>query len=221
MQQVAQPIDQCTHLIFTLQTYIASYRAMLDACYYVQPRCILLRRRRRSFPGGDSGDQDEDLGIPGGNDGDSGSTGGGGGGDWGSDGEEEGDYFGDIANALWLWRALCVCSMLQVLFLLVLRCACLNPLFVTSNIVGLPKRINSLRMASYQRNAHNVSSIVELAHVGSKLYVAALICGHNSACLQVAHFLLLSHYKQANPTFATLSQSFFSSSVRPQPVHAP
>lgn len=71
-------------------------------------------RRRRPFGGGDSGDQDEDFIVPGGNDGDSGSTGGGGGGDWGSDGEEAGDSFGDIASALWLWRALCVCSVLQV-----------------------------------------------------------------------------------------------------------
>ena len=88
-------------------------------CWLAEARKIvlLLRRQRRPFAGGDSGDQDEDLGIPGGNDGDSGSTGGGGGGDWGSDGEEQGDYFGDIANALWLWRALCVCSMLQVLSL--------------------------------------------------------------------------------------------------------
>ena len=73
-----------------------------------------LCRRRRPFGGGDPGDHDEDFGIPGGNDGDSGSTGGGGGGDWGSDGGEEGGYFGDLMGALWLWRALCVCSVLQV-----------------------------------------------------------------------------------------------------------
>ena len=73
-----------------------------------------LCRRRRPFGGGDPGDQDEDFGIPGGNNGDSGSTGGGGGGDWGSDGGEEGGYFGDLMGALWLWRALCVCSVLQV-----------------------------------------------------------------------------------------------------------
>ncbi len=71
-------------------------------------------RRRRPF-GGDPGDQDEDFGVPGGNDGDNGSRGGGGG-DWGSNGEEEGGYFGDIMGALWLWRALCVCSVLQVSF---------------------------------------------------------------------------------------------------------
>ena len=75
-----------------------------------------LCRRRRPFGGGDPGDQDEDFGIPGGNDGDSGSTGGGGGGDWGSDGGEEGGYFGDLMGALWLWRALCVCSVLQVIY---------------------------------------------------------------------------------------------------------
>ena len=75
--------------------------------------CCPVHRRRRPFGGGDPGDQDEDFGTPGGNDGDSGSTGGGGG-DWGSDGEEEGGHFGDIASALWLWRALCVCSVLQV-----------------------------------------------------------------------------------------------------------
>ncbi|KAL3146261.1 hypothetical protein ABBQ32_002963 [Trebouxia sp. C0010 RCD-2024] len=103
------------------------------------------RRRRRPFGGGDSGDQDEDFIVPGGNDGDSGSTGGGGGGDWGSDGEEAGDSFGDIASALWLWRALCVCSVLQVV-----------------------------------------------------------------------HFMLLAQHKQAQPAFATLSRSFFSSSLRSQ-----
>ena len=71
-------------------------------------------RRRQPFGGGDPGDQDEDFGMPGGNDGDSGSTGGGGGGDWGSDGEEDGGHYGNTASALWLWRALCVCSVLQV-----------------------------------------------------------------------------------------------------------
>ncbi|DBA95197.1 hypothetical protein WJX82_006334 [Trebouxia sp. C0006] len=78
------------------------------------------RRRRRPFGGGDPGDHDEDFGIPGGNDGDSGSTGGGGGGDWGSDGGEEGGYFGDLMGALWLWRALCVCSVLQVIHFMLL-----------------------------------------------------------------------------------------------------
>ena len=71
-------------------------------------------RRRRPFGGGDPGDQDEDFGVPGGNDGYCGSTGGGGGGDWGSDGDEEGGHWGNIASAVWLWRALCVCSVLQV-----------------------------------------------------------------------------------------------------------
>jgi len=73
-------------------------------------------RRGRPFGSGDPGDQDEDFGSPGGNVGDSGSTGGGGGGDWGSDGGEEGGYFGDLMGALWLWRALCVCSVLQVIY---------------------------------------------------------------------------------------------------------
>ena len=75
---------------------------------------LLFHRRKQPFGNGDSGDNDEDVGGPGSNDGDNGSTGGGGGDDWWSAGDEEGGYFRDAFSTLWLWQALCMCSVLQV-----------------------------------------------------------------------------------------------------------
>ena len=75
---------------------------------------LLPHRRKQPFGNGDSGDNDEDVGGPGSNDGDNGSTGGGGGDDWWSAGDGEGGYFRDAFSTLWLWQALCVCSVLQV-----------------------------------------------------------------------------------------------------------
>lgn len=82
------------------------------------------RRRRRPNNPGDGGEPDDDCGAGGSDDGR--GFGGGGGGDDSEGGWEEDGRGGQLVDALCLWQALCLFSLLQVPFLWCARqCVCL------------------------------------------------------------------------------------------------